>query len=519
MAFDFGALLQNPAFQFGTTLLGSARQPGAIGNAFSSIQKLQEYKQQQELQKAQIENMQAQRRAEEERARIAQGQLDRQNDIAERVAVAEERKQQIQDAFMKQLQGLGIMGGAPPQQQQMPAPQQDPQSSITPQLMDSLAQVESSGNPTAINPQSGAQGMYQFMPATTRMIQQRNPQFDPMNPQMARTAAQQYLQTLTAQHGGSLERALAAYGGFKKKDPTAYIQKVMAGAGMQPQQPQAAAGSPVPVAGGMANQGLDIARLGVGAGVAGVPGAAQIMELAKIMAPQNVTAGSYQRTSDGQMQYVPDPKEAVRNEQEAARIALEQQRTANDTARANATIDEKNQKVVTAKEGAISGFREVTDSMDNLSKAAKELLAMPGLPSTTGLSGVAKIYNLTQEGRDAAAALETLQSKIAVDQLMKMKALSANGASGFGALSGPELRLLETYQVNLSKATSLPARQKALKDLMDFADLTKARVRDRVKGTYGEEAIKDSASPSPTSSTNEILTPEQYIQKYSKPKH
>lgn len=513
--FDFGALLQNPAFQFGTTLLGSARQPNSIGNAFKSIQQLQEYKQQQDFQKAQIENMRQQREAENQRAIIAQGQLDRQNAIADRQAATEERKQQMQDAFMKQLQGLGIFGNGgnqtAPQAQPQAAP---PQGAITPQLMNGLAQVESSGNPFAVNPESGAEGLYQFMPATTRMIRQRNPSFDPFNAKMARTEAEKLLGNMTQRNGGDLLRGLASYGGFKKKDPTAYQRSVFQKAGMEfPGDQQASAnapGSPIPVGGGMANQGLDIARLGVGAGVAGVPGAAQIMELAKIMAPQNVPAGGYQRTADGNMQYIPDPMATARLAQEAQKIGLEEKRT-------NATVAEKDLKATTAKESDLSGYQDVASSMDRLLETTDKLLTHPGLPSTTGLSGVGKIYNLTQSGRDAMALKDNVKNKLVIDTLLKMKALSKNGSSGFGQLSEKEGTRLETYISNLSNAQSLEQTKSALQDIRTFANSTKSALGNRLRKIYGDEV--SAAPPTETAPSTEegVLSLDQYIKKHKKP--
>lgn len=99
-------------------------------------------------------------------------------------------------------------------------------SPITDDLLDRLKQVESSGNPKAVNPQSGAQGAYQFMPSTVKMLEKQGIKFDPFNEPQARAAAKTYLEQLVEQNGGDVNKALAAYGGFKTKDPTSYVQKV-----------------------------------------------------------------------------------------------------------------------------------------------------------------------------------------------------------------------------------------------------------------------------------------------------
>jgi len=97
---------------------------------------------------------------------------------------------------------------------------------VTDQLLDAVKSVESSGNPRAVNPQSGAMGAYQFMPGTVKALQGQGIKFDPFNEPQAREAARGYLQTLVDKNNGDLDKALAQYGGFVTKDPSGYINKV-----------------------------------------------------------------------------------------------------------------------------------------------------------------------------------------------------------------------------------------------------------------------------------------------------
>ena len=99
------------------------------------------------------------------------------------------------------------------------------ESPISEALLDRLKQTESSGNPKAVNKTSGAMGAYQFMPSTVDMLGKQGIKFDPMDEKQAREAARQYLTQLYNQTG-SLDKALAAYGGFKTADPTKYVQSV-----------------------------------------------------------------------------------------------------------------------------------------------------------------------------------------------------------------------------------------------------------------------------------------------------
>ncbi len=73
-------------------------------------------------------------------------------------------------------------------------------------LLDAVQQVESGGNPNAVSP-AGAQGPYQFMPATAASVGVANP-FDP---QQARQGAAKYLAQLYRQFGGNAQEAIAAY--------------------------------------------------------------------------------------------------------------------------------------------------------------------------------------------------------------------------------------------------------------------------------------------------------------------
>jgi hypothetical protein len=95
-----------------------------------------------------------------------------------------------------------------------------------PDILDRLQQTESSGNPYAVNKQTGAMGPYQFMPQTVAMLHQQGYKFDPFDQQQARDAADFYIQQLKQKNGGDINKALASYGGFVTKDPTNYVSKV-----------------------------------------------------------------------------------------------------------------------------------------------------------------------------------------------------------------------------------------------------------------------------------------------------
>ncbi|MDB5956733.1 transglycosylase SLT domain-containing protein [Ramlibacter sp.] len=113
-------------------------------------------------------------------------------------------------------------------------PKQAAASLVTPQLLDGLRHVESSGDPHAVNPQTGAMGPYQFMPGTVAMLHKQGVKFDPFDEEQSRNAAATYLGQLVEKNGGDVRKALGQYGGFVTKDPSPYVDKVLAASGHAP---------------------------------------------------------------------------------------------------------------------------------------------------------------------------------------------------------------------------------------------------------------------------------------------
>lgn len=219
---------------------------------------------------------------------------------------------------------------------------------ITPQLLNGLERTESGGNPNAIGPPIPgkpyrAQGAFQFIPPTVDMLAKQGIKFDPFNRGQSRQAAGAYLGNLTQQHGGSIDRAIAAYKGFSDvNSPAAQaaVRKVYTAAGMQPagqqdQQGQGdAPGGPVNIDGGMPDPGLKTMRDAAAMGFLGFPGAQQLSEYGKALSPQNVPAGSYSRDPrTGRLQYNQDPMATARLGQEAQRIGMEGQRVGMESQR------------------------------------------------------------------------------------------------------------------------------------------------------------------------------------------
>lgn len=120
-------------------------------------------------------------------------------------------------------------------------------SVITEQLLDSLRRTESDKDVYALNKTTKAMGAYQFMPETVQMLHKQGIKFNPFDEKEARQAARTYLGQLVERNQGDLNKALAQYGGFVTKDPTAYVNKVTQGATQPFAQPVAQPASSDPL--------------------------------------------------------------------------------------------------------------------------------------------------------------------------------------------------------------------------------------------------------------------------------
>ena len=96
------------------------------------------------------------------------------------------------------------------------------QLGVDPALAEAIAEQESGFNPMALNPKSGARGLFQLMPGTARGLG-----VDPENPYQNILGGLTLLKRLLAQHHGDLAGALKDYGGFVTADPSEYIGSVM----------------------------------------------------------------------------------------------------------------------------------------------------------------------------------------------------------------------------------------------------------------------------------------------------
>ena len=92
---------------------------------------------------------------------------------------------------------------------------------VDPALALGVARQESGFNAAAVNPKSGAMGLFQLMPGTASQLG-----VDPSDPVQNVYGGIRYLKQLLTKHHGDVGAALKEYGGFVTQDPSDYIDHV-----------------------------------------------------------------------------------------------------------------------------------------------------------------------------------------------------------------------------------------------------------------------------------------------------
>lgn len=222
------------------------------------------------------------------------------------------------------------------------------------------------------------------------------------------------------------------------------------GAGGRPQMPQVQAGAD-PMAGGLdrINQGVQVLKSN------GVP-VEKINEwadneFAKLQGSvqQGVVEQAPPMATGGQARLEPKPQGQM-TEYQAEMLALAKQREAQATADRKAKSDIANQKKGDAEqkrnEAVIMSVDDTLNTIDRLEKS-------PGYAELGTALGDIKLKTplVRSDVKDANATLKTLAGQIALSTMANLKTLSASGATGFGALTAPELSLLQNSIATLQQ--------------------------------------------------------------------
>lgn len=145
----------------------------------------------------------------------------------------------------------------------------------------------------------------------------------------------------------------------------------------------------------------------------------------------------------------------------------------------------KAEKVAAARSDALDSVNQAIEGIDSLTRS-------PGFDNLGTFTGDALALLPHSKTRDSASALETVKNQVLLTTLTKLKALSATGASGFGALSNQEGQILKNSIANLETAQSHPAIVKNLKTIQD----TLKRAAGLIEGQPAPDSgVSPSAAP------------------------
>lgn len=131
-----------------------------------------------------------------------------------------------------------------------------------------------------------------------------------------------------------------------------------------------------------------------------------------------------------------------------------------------AKAEQKRQAVVQRQAEASSAAGDLTNAID-------QLMQSPGFEALGTALGDVQINTplIRNAAKDADAQLKNISGQVALATMSRLKALSAQGATGFGALSEKELKLLEnsiaTLQAEKVSNAQLASSLKTIRDKMD----------------------------------------------------
>lgn len=171
------------------------------------------------------------------------------------------------------------------------------------------------------------------------------------------------------------------------------------------------------------------------------------------------TPSGYRANPDGSMSMIPGgPAEVAAQARDEARAA-----------RQSADAVKAQQK----RQGEIARQTAASDSANQLAAAIDSLTQHPGFSELGTTKGDVKIATplIRSNVKDAAAQLKNISGQVALSTMSSLKALSSSGATGFGALSAPELKLLENsiaaLQADEISNEQLAANLKIIREKME----------------------------------------------------
>jgi hypothetical protein len=152
---------------------------------------------------------------------------------------------------------------------------------------------------------------------------------------------------------------------------------------------------------------------------------------------------------------------------------------------------------------ARSNVDSVTEALDDVIKEAKRLREHKGAYLGSGLTGnIAAALPISSEAKDFQIGLNAFKGRIALNTIQALKAASPTGATGFGALSEGELKVLQDSFGALDRAQSYDEVRRVLADIQKVAQRQSQQTERRYQTEFGRRAAPsqraiEPAAPAP----------------------
>lgn len=156
----------------------------------------------------------------------------------------------------------------------------------------------------------------------------------------------------------------------------------------------------------------------------------------------------------------------------------------------------KRQEVVGAGEGkkeveqpaATTALADFLDESANTKRILNEALSHPGLPKATGEQGMIPFRGnvMTAGGTDSAgykAKVDALSAQLGFQKMQAMKAASASGSTGLGAVTEAEHKLLQQQIDSLSSLPNSKQVEASMRNIQERLD----KMRERMVEAYGRQ--------------------------------
>lgn len=133
-------------------------------------------------------------------------------------------------------------------------------------------------------------------------------------------------------------------------------------------------------------------------------------------------------------------------------------------------------------------------SLDNLYKNITSLENHKGLNRILGtIDG--RTPDMTTDAADAEALRQEIISKSALGTMQALKSASSSGATGFGALSEGELKLLQSAEANLARTQDVNQFKKQLDELKTMIQNRKQQAYRGMTARYGNSVVAPLSAP------------------------